>query len=71
MKKSDSGIEKEVIPFYPDKDRKIFKTIEIRYTISCSTFKLHLPVFNEGTAEELLHLIHEYIEAKGKLGYGT
>ena len=51
MNKSDSRIEKEIISFYPDKDRKGFKTIEIKYTLSGSNFKLQLPVFNEGTAE--------------------
>ena len=60
-----------MIPFYPDKDRKNFKTIEIKYSIPGSTFKLQLPVFKEGTAEEFLHFIHEFLEAKGKLGYGT
>ena len=71
MNKSDSGIEKEIISFYPEKDKKHSKTIEIKYTISGSTFKLQLPIFNEGSAEEFLHFIHEFLEAKGKLGYNT
>ena len=72
MNESDSGIEKETIPFYPDKDNKTTtKTIEIKYSISGSTFKLQLPVFNEGTAEDFLHFINEFLEAKTKLGYGT
>ena len=71
MNKSDSGIEKEIIPFYPEKESKTPKTIEIKYSISGTTFKLQLPVFNEGTAEEFLHFINEFMEAKLKLGYGT
>ena len=71
MNESDSGIEKEIISFYPDKEKKHPKTIEIKYTISGSTFKLQLPVFNEGSAEEFLHFIHEFLEAKSKLGYNT
>ena len=71
MNESDTGIEKEVISFYPEKDKKSFKTMEIKYTLSGSNFKLQLPVFNEATAEEFLHFLHEFEEAKGKLGYGT
>ena len=39
--------------------------------MSGSTFKLQLPVFNEGTPEEFLHFIHEFEQAKGKLGYNS
>ena len=60
MSEVDSGIEKETISFYPDKTNRNYKNIEIKYTISGSTFKLQLPVFNEVTPEEFLHFIHEF-----------
>ena len=71
MSEVDSGIEKETISFYPDKTNRNYKNIEINYTISGSTFKLQLPVFNEGTPEEFLHFIHEFEQAKGKLSYNS
>ena len=39
--------------------------------MSGSTFKLQLPVFNEGRPKEFLHFIHEFEQAKGKLGYNS
>ena len=71
MSKADSGIEKETIFFYPEKSDRNFKNIEIKYTMPGSTFKLQLPVFNEGRPKEFLHFIHEFEQAKGKLGYNS
>ena len=36
-----------------------------------SSFKLQLPTFKQGTAEDFLHFLHKFNEAKGKLGYNT
>ena len=71
MSKLDTGIEQESIPFYLTKSEKDFKTLEIKYTLSGSIFKLQLPIFKEGSPEEFLHFIHEFTQAKNKLGYGN
>ena len=71
MANNDSGIEKETIAFYPNQEEKDTKTIEIKYTSSGSSFKLQLPIFKQGNAEEFLHFIHEFLQAKIKLGYNT
>ena len=66
----DTGIEKETISFYPT-EASLPKSIEIKFTLSGSTFKLQLPIFNQGPAEEFLHFLHEFEAAKTKLGYNT
>ena len=71
MAENDSGIEKETIAFYSDKGEDKTKIIEVKFTLSGSAFKLQLPVFNQGNAEEFLHFIHEFLQAKSKLGYNT
>ena len=63
-------IEKETISFYPS-EYSTTKTIKIKYTLSGSSFKLQLPVFNQGNAEEFLHFLHEFVAAKEKHGYNT
>ena len=70
MNDTDTGIEKETIPFLYNKDSDP-KTIEVKYTISGSTFKTHLPTFKEGSAEQMLHFLYEFNQAKNKLGYTT
>ena len=70
MNDLDTGIEKEIISFYPS-DTVATKTIEIKFSLSGSSFKLQLPTFNHGSAEEFLHFLYEFNEAKGKLGYNT
>ncbi len=69
MNESDTGIEKEAIPFALPSETKQSKTLEIKYVISDSTFKTQLPIFKEGTTEELLHFINEFQQAQNKLGY--
>ena len=71
MADTNSGIEKETIPFYSNQGEKDTKTIEIKYTLSGSYFKLQLPIFKQGNAEESLHFIHKFLQAKTKLGYNT
>ena len=71
MSELDAGIERETIPFYPTKLERDIKTLEIKYTLSGSIFKLQLPIFKEGSPEEFLHFIHEFTQAKNKLGYGS
>ena len=69
MNDTDTGIEKEAIPFQISENKQTPKTLEIKYTISGSTFKTQLPVFNGGTAEEFLHFLNEFQQARTKLGY--
>ena len=71
MSELDAGIERETIPFYPTKLERDIKTLEIKYTLSGSVFKLQLPIFKEGSSEKFLHFIHEFTKAKNKLGYGN
>ena len=71
MSELDAGIERETIPFYLTKTDKDLKTLEIKYTLSNSLFKLQLPIFKEGTPEEFLHFIHKFTQAKSKLGYNS
>ena len=42
---NDTGIEKETLSFYPTHTENEIKTIEIKYTLSGSSFKLQLPTF--------------------------
>ena len=70
MNDLDTGIEKETISFYPS-NPTVTKTIEIKFSLSGSSFKLQLPVFKQGNADDFLHFLHEFHEAKGKLGYNT
>ena len=46
-------------------------TVEIKYTISGSSFKTQMPIFQDGYAEDLLHFLYEFNQAKTKLGYTT
>lgn len=71
MNESDTGIEKEAIPFALPSNPSQSKTLEVKYAISGSMFKMQLPIFKEGTAEELLHFINEFQQANNKLGYAT
>ena len=67
----DSGIEKKIIPFLPSIDKKKPSFLEIKYTISGIQFKKQWPIFKGGSAEELLYFLHEFMEAKAKLGYNA
>ena len=67
----DSGIERETIPLIPDYEKSKIKLIDLKYTIGTSNFKAQLPSFSEGTAEEFLNFLHEFEQAKQKLGYTT
>ena len=69
MSELDTGIERETIPFYSTKTETNTKFLEIKYTLSGSTFKLQLPIFKEGLPEEFLHFLHEFTQARNKLGY--
>ena len=71
MSEADTGIEKETIAFYPSTPNSEPKTVEIKFTLSGSAFKTQLPIFKQGNAEEILHFLHEFSEAKTKLGYNT
>ena len=71
MAENDSGIEKETIAFYPNQEERETKIIDIKYTLSGNSFKLQLPVFKQGNAKEFLHFLHEFLQAKTKLGYNT
>ena len=68
---TDQGIEKEVIPFLLPTEKSKTSYLEVKYTISESTFKTQLPIFKGGTAEEFLQFIYEFDHAKNKLGYNT
>ena len=69
MNEVDTGIERETIPFYSTKSEGNPKFLEIKYTLSGSTFKLQLPIFKEGSPEDFLHFLHEFTQARAKLGY--
>ena len=71
MAENDSGIEKETIAFYPNQEERETKIIDIKYTLSGNSFKLQLPVFKQGNAKEFLHFLHEFLQAKTKLGYNA
>ena len=66
---NELGIEKESISFYVNSESKNIKTLEIKYTLSGSSFKTQLPIFREGNAEEVLNFLYEFNQAKTKLGY--
>ena len=68
MKNADTGIEKKAISFTPSYNKGKTKYMEIKYTMSNSTFKTQLPIFMEGPPEELLHFLHEFNRAKKKTG---
>lgn len=71
MKDAYTGIKKEAVPFIPSYDTRQTKYVEIKYTLSGSSFKTQLPIFMEGAPEQLLHFIHEFNQAKSKLGYNN
>ena len=66
---TDPGIEKEAISFLPQDELTKPSYIEVKYTISDSSFKTQLPIFKGGTAEEFLRFLNEFNSAKAKLGY--
>ena len=66
MSELGTGIERETITFYPTKSERDLKTLEIKYTLSGSAFKLQLPIFKEGSPEEFLHFVHKISKAKNK-----
>ena len=70
MSELDTGIEKKTIAFYPT-ETTAPKTIEIKFILSSSAFKLQVLIFNHGNAEMFLHFLHQFNEAKSKLGYNT
>ena len=69
MRELDLYIERERILFYPVDSDTNLKILEIKYTMSGSSFKLQLPIFKEGSPEEFLHFLHKFAQAKQKLGY--
>ena len=71
MNETDTGIEKESIPFVPTYDLSNIKTLEIKFAISGSSFKTQFPIFREGTPEEFLNFLYKFSQAKSKLGYTT
>ncbi len=70
MNDTNTGIEKETIPFLINTDSNP-KTLEVKYSLAGSTFKTQLPTFKEGSAEELLHFLYEFNQPQSKLGYTT
>ena len=60
---TDQGIEQEAIPFLPPTEKSKTSFLEVKYTISESTFKTQLPIFKGGTAEEFLRFIYEFEHA--------
>ena len=69
MNKTDTGIEKESILFVLTQDLSNTKILEIRFSLSGNSFKMQLPIFREGTPEEFLLFLYEFIQAKPKLGH--
>ena len=67
----DLGIEKEIITFLPSSKKKKNSFLEIQYTISGTQFKKQLPIFKGGSAEDLLYVLHKFMEAKVKISYST
>ena len=67
----DQGIEREAIPFLPPREKLKTFFLEAKFSISNSTFKTQLPIFNGGSAEEFLRFMYEFNHAKAKLGYTT
>ena len=66
---ADTGIEKETISFLSFITKEKTPTMEIKYEISGSSFKTQLPIFQDGDAEDFLHFLFEFNQAKVKLGY--
>ena len=73
MNETDTGIEKESIPFGPPQNLSTVKTLEIQFSLSRTTFKTQLPIFCEGSPEEFLNFLNELSQAKAKakLGYNN
>ena len=67
MSEANTGIEKETISFNPTHNQSQGKILEIKYTITDSTFKTQLPVFQEGTTDELLHFLYEFNQARSEI----
>ena len=49
MNETDTGIERETIPFSIPANILTPNTLEVKYTITGSTFKTQLPIFKGGT----------------------
>ena len=71
MNDNDTGLEKETITFYRSNQENEPKYVEVKFTLTGSAFKIRLPTFKQGNAEEFLHFLHEFSEAKTKLGYNS
>ena len=69
MNENDLGIEKETISFYTNQESNPPMTLEIKFTLSGSSFKTQLPVFRKGNSEEFLHFLYKFNQAKNKLDY--
>ena len=68
---TDQGIEREAIPFLPSTEKQKNSFLEVKYTISDSTFKTQLPIFRGGSADDCLRFLYEFENSKSKLGYTT
>lgn len=71
MNDADTGIEKEAVSFGPLPDTPNQKILEVKYTISGSSFKTQSPMFEGGTAEDLLHFLYKFNQTQTRLGYTT
>lgn len=71
MNETNTGIEKEAISFLAPTPTTQPKTLEVKYEITGSTFKTQLPIFKSGTAEEFLHFLHDFNQARQRLGYSS
>ncbi len=71
MNDAGTGIEKEAIPFTLPTTEVQPKTLKVKYILSWSTFKTQLPIFKEGSAEDLLHFLYKFNQTRQKLGYTT
>lgn len=66
---TDHGIEKEAIPFHPSGETTKSQFIEVKYTISGSSFKTQSTIFCGSTNKEFLRFLNKFSNAKGKLAY--
>ena len=71
MNDNDTGLKKETITFYCSNQENKPKYVGVKFTLAGSAFKIRLPTFKQGNAEEFLHFLHQFSEAKTKLGYNS
>ena len=71
MNDAGTGIEKEAIPFTLPTTEVQPKTLKVKYILSWSTFKTQLPIFKEGSTDDLLHFLYKFNQTRQKLGYTT